>query len=53
MMNLEQIKARMPEYARDIKLNLSSVLGGTGTPGPDRGAGLRGRPGVRGRCEEQ
>jgi lipoyl-dependent peroxiredoxin subunit D len=33
MMNLEQIKARMPEYARDIKLNLSSVLGGTGTPG--------------------
>jgi alkyl hydroperoxide reductase subunit D len=33
MMNLEQIKAQMPEYARDIKLNLSSVLGGTGTPG--------------------
>lgn len=32
-MNLEQIKARMPEYARDIKLNLSTVLGGTGTPG--------------------
>lgn len=32
-MNLEHIKARMPEYARDIKLNLSSVLGGTGTPG--------------------
>jgi lipoyl-dependent peroxiredoxin subunit D len=33
MMNLEQIKARMPEYARDIKLNLSTILGGTGTPG--------------------
>lgn len=33
MMNLEQVKARMPEYARDIKLNLSTVLGGTGTPG--------------------
>lgn len=32
-MNLEQIKARMPEYARDIRLNLSAVLGGTGTPG--------------------
>lgn len=32
-MNLERIKALMPEYARDIKLNLSSVLGGTGTPG--------------------
>lgn len=32
-MNLEYIKARMPEYARDIKLNLSTVLGGTGTPG--------------------
>ena len=32
-MNLEQIKARMPEYARDIRLNLSTVLGGTGTPG--------------------
>lgn len=32
-MNLEQIKARMPEYARDIKLNLSTVLGGTGAPG--------------------
>jgi lipoyl-dependent peroxiredoxin subunit D len=32
-MNLEQIKAAMPEYARDIKLNLSTVLGGTGTPG--------------------
>lgn len=33
MMNLEQVKALMPEYARDIKLNLSTVLGGTGTPG--------------------
>ena len=32
-MTLEQIKAAMPEYARDIKLNLSSLLGGTGTPG--------------------
>jgi lipoyl-dependent peroxiredoxin subunit D len=32
-MYLDQIKARMPEYARDIKLNLSTVLGGTGTPG--------------------
>jgi lipoyl-dependent peroxiredoxin subunit D len=32
-MNLDQIKALMPEYARDIKLNLSTVLGGTGTPG--------------------
>lgn len=32
-MNLEDIKARMPEYARDIRLNLSTVLGGTGTPG--------------------
>jgi lipoyl-dependent peroxiredoxin subunit D len=32
-MNLEQLKARMPEYARDIKLNLSTVLGGTGVPG--------------------
>lgn len=32
-MNLEQLKGRMPDYARDIKLNLSSVLGGTGTPG--------------------
>jgi len=33
MMNLEQIKARFPEYARDIKLNLSTVLGATGAPG--------------------
>ena len=32
-MTLEQIKALMPEYARDIKLNLSTVLGGTGAPG--------------------
>jgi lipoyl-dependent peroxiredoxin subunit D len=32
-MKLEDIKACMPEYARDIKLNLSSILGGTGTPG--------------------
>lgn len=32
-MNLDDIKARMPEYARDIRLNLSTVLGGTGTPG--------------------
>lgn len=40
MMNLEQIKARMPEYARDIKLNLSTVLGGTGTPGLTEGQAL-------------
>jgi lipoyl-dependent peroxiredoxin subunit D len=33
MMNLEHIKARLPEYARDVRLNLSTVLGGTGTPG--------------------
>jgi alkyl hydroperoxide reductase subunit D len=32
-MSFEDIKARIPEYARDIRLNLSSVLGGTGTPG--------------------
>lgn len=32
-MNLDQLKGQMPDYARDIKLNLSSVLGGTGTPG--------------------
>lgn len=32
-MTLDQAKARMPEYARDIKLNLSTILGGTGTPG--------------------
>ena len=32
-MNIETIKARLPEYARDIRLNLSTVLGGTGAPG--------------------
>jgi alkyl hydroperoxide reductase subunit D len=32
-MKLDDIKARIPEYARDIRLNLGSVLGGTGTPG--------------------
>lgn len=32
-MSIENIKARLPEYARDIRLNLSTVLGGTGTPG--------------------
>jgi alkyl hydroperoxide reductase subunit D len=32
-MSIEQIKERIPDYAKDIRLNLSTVLGGTGTPG--------------------
>lgn len=33
-MSIENIKERIPEFARDIRLNVSSVLGGsTGTPG--------------------
>ncbi|MEJ2513844.1 MAG: carboxymuconolactone decarboxylase family protein [Gammaproteobacteria bacterium] len=33
-MSIENLKERIPEFARDIRLNVSSVLGGsTGTPG--------------------
>ena len=33
---LEDVKARFPEYAKDIKLNFSSILSGSGTPGLDQ-----------------
>ncbi len=32
-MDIAQIKSRIPEYAKDLKLNLGSVLGETGAPG--------------------
>jgi len=32
-MNLESIKARVPDYAKDLRLNLDSVLSETGAPG--------------------
>lgn len=32
-MNLEQLKSALPDYAKDIKLNLGSVLTETGAPG--------------------
>ena len=32
-MNLEAIKARVPDYAKDLRLNLDSVLSETGAPG--------------------
>jgi alkyl hydroperoxide reductase subunit D len=32
-MNLETIKARVPDYAKDLRLNLDSVLSETGAPG--------------------
>jgi alkyl hydroperoxide reductase subunit D len=32
-MNLEDIKARLPDYARDLRLNLDSVLSESGAPG--------------------
>src|SRR5215471_16776432 len=32
-MNIEQIRDSLPDYARDLKLNLGSVLTATGAPG--------------------
>jgi lipoyl-dependent peroxiredoxin subunit D len=32
-MNLEQIKSGLPDYAKDLRLNLDSVLGEGGAPG--------------------
>ena len=32
-MDIAQIKSRIPEYAKDLKLNLGSVLGEPGAPG--------------------
>ena len=32
-MNLDQIKATLPAYAKDLRLNLESVLGEGGAPG--------------------
>jgi len=32
-MNLEMIKARIPDYAKDLRLNLDSVLSENGAPG--------------------
>jgi alkyl hydroperoxide reductase subunit D len=32
-MNLEAIKARIPDYAKDLRLNLDSVLSESGAPG--------------------
>ncbi len=32
-MNFEQIRDALPDYARDLKLNLGSVLTTTGAPG--------------------
>ena len=32
-MNIEQIRDALPDYARDLKLNLGSVLSATGAPG--------------------
>jgi alkyl hydroperoxide reductase subunit D len=32
-MNIEQIRDALPDYARDLKLNLGSVLGTNGAPG--------------------
>jgi alkyl hydroperoxide reductase subunit D len=32
-MNIEQIRDAMPDYARDLKLNLGTVLAPTGAPG--------------------
>jgi len=34
-MNLESIKARVPDYAKDLRLNLDSVLSEGGAPGLD------------------
>jgi alkyl hydroperoxide reductase subunit D len=33
LMNIEQIRDALPDYARDLKLNLGSVLTTTGAPG--------------------
>lgn len=32
-MSLSELKSRIPEYAKDLRLNLESVLGETGAPG--------------------
>jgi alkyl hydroperoxide reductase subunit D len=32
-MTLDDIKARLPDYAKDLRLNLDSVLGESGSPG--------------------
>ena len=34
-MTLDQIRAQLPDYAKDLRLNLESVLGETGAPGLD------------------
>jgi len=36
-MALEDIRAQLPDYARDLRLNLAGVLSGAGTPGPSAG----------------
>jgi len=33
MTTLEALREALPEYARDLKLNLGSVLSSTGAPG--------------------
>jgi alkyl hydroperoxide reductase subunit D len=35
-MNLDTIKSRIPDYAKDLRLNLDSVLSETGAPGLSR-----------------
>ena len=32
-MNLNELKTRLPDYAKDLRLNLDSVLSETGAPG--------------------
>ena len=34
-MSLSDLRNRIPDYARDLKLNLDSVLGESGSPGLD------------------
>jgi lipoyl-dependent peroxiredoxin subunit D len=45
-MNLDDLKTRLPDYAKDLRLNLDSVLGESGAPGLGpvlRGASARAR----------
>ena len=48
-MNLETIKARIPDYAKDLRLNLDSVLSESGAPGLSAEADRDHRAGERDR----
>ena len=42
-MSLDALRAQLPDYAKDLRLNLESVLSEAGAPGLEPRAGARGR----------